>query len=131
MASQIIRFYSLEPGAVFCMVGERWPAAIVRRSGWKIGRSPIFQVTVVMDDLQAADEFEQWLVRNAPQRNIRRYIGPTGRDVAGAAYEDVRFHIGTLTSRLKLTVVILWRDIGRYWLDVSLSALRFWLRLKS
>lgn len=131
MPSRIFRFYSLEPEDVFRMVGDRWPRAIVRRSGWKVGGSPVFQVTIVLDDSQAAAEFEQWLVCNAPRRNIRPYVGRAGRDAAGAAYGDVRLHSGALASRLKLPVVSLWRDLGRYWLDLRLSALRLWLHLKS
>ena len=131
MAPRIFRFYSLEPEAVFRLAAENWPTAIVRRSGSRIGGSPIFYVTVVLDDLEAADEFHQWLVRKAPRRDIRRYVGRAGLDRAGAVYEDVAFHRGGMASLLKLLIYSFLRDVGGYWQDGRQRAVRLWLRLRS
>jgi hypothetical protein len=129
MPSSIFRFYSLEPRTIFFMAGERWPSAIVRRNAWNVGGSVVKYTTLVLDDDVAAHEFERWLSQHARREDIRRFVSAEKDE--GGAYVDAIFHRGSLTSRLKLNMSVLWRRISRIWLGVRRCVFKIWLRLKS
>lgn len=103
MAAFVFRFYSFEPRDVFLMVGERWPAAIVRRNAWKIGGSDIWYSTVAFDEQVAAGDFEEWLARNSRKADIRGYLGhPTSGAFSGVAVHDPARRINARSDLLLL-----------------------------
>jgi hypothetical protein len=131
MPSRIFRFYSLEPRMVFDMAAERWRPALVRRDAWKAGGSPVWYTKIVLDDERAADEFEFWLARNAPKRDIRSYVSLGARGSSGNAYQDVPFHRGRVITRLKFALDMFRQRL--VWVAWSLRrlAFRFWQRFRS
>jgi len=97
VAAYVFRFYSFEPKDMFVMVGENWPAALVRRNAWKIGASDIWYSTVAFDEATAAKEFEDWLSANSRKADIRGYLG----SASGTAYRGIALHDPNgLTNRL-------------------------------
>lgn len=128
--SWVFRFYSVEPEGVFRLAGKRWPSAIVRRNAWKVGSSPIWYSTVVLDDQAAADEFQHWLDLNAQRENISRHMRRGGGDHL-TAYDDVLFHRGGVSSRLRLFFNIRRRELGRLLRHARGLAQRLWRSLRS
>ncbi|RFZ86637.1 hypothetical protein D0Y60_16830 [Shinella sp. WSJ-2] len=65
MPRETFHFYSDDPRSIHDFLHRNVRSAIVRFDGRKAGRLPVYKMTVVLDEIEAAGRFEDWLERRS------------------------------------------------------------------